>query len=464
MILRILNKDVPLRNLLFIVGEGLLIYLAVLTSAFLRFGSVHASFLSLEVLSKAMLITVVCQASLYFNELYNLKVTDSYIELGLRLTKAMGIASIVLAIIYYCFPSLFVGRGIYFISLLLLGLLVSSWRYAYNWVLKKKMLTERVLILGIGKLSREILDGINNRRDSGYQLAGVISMNSVPPQAMPAGIHVLHLKEDLYKFAELHDIKKIIVAMDDRRGKLPLEDLLRCKMQGITVIDGESFCEKLTGKILVDNINPSSFIFSDGFRKSRMIMLTKRITDFILATFGLLLTSPLILIITIATKLESKGPVIYKQERCGESGRVFELCKFRSMVDKAEATCGPTWAQDNDCRVTNVGRVLRKYRLDEIPQMWNVLKGDMSFVGPRPERPEFVQGLKEIIPYYVERHTVKPGITGWAQVSYGYGASVHDAMEKLKYDLFYIKHMSLLVDLFIIFRTTKIVLQQSGAR
>ena len=235
-------------------------------------------------------------------------------------------------------------------------------------------------------------------------------------------------------------------------------------MRGLTILEGESFYEKLTGRILAENINPSWFIFSEGFRKSKFRKFTKRVTGLLLSSLGLLLTLPLTVIIAIAIKLDSKGPVVYKQKRYGAHGLIFELCKFRSMIDNAEEACGPVWAQDNDCRITRVGKILRKFRLDEIPQMWNVLKGDMSFVGPRPERPEFVKELEQIVPYYSERHTVKPGITGWAQVSYGYGASVEDALEKLKYDLFYIKNMSLLMDFTIILRTIKIVFLGNGAR
>jgi len=402
--------------------------------------------------------------SLYFNELYNLTVTDTYLELGLRLTKSIGIASIVLAITYYCFPSLMVGRGIFFISLVFLVFLIASWRYAYNSVLKKRMFTERILLLGSGELSHKILHEINGHQDSGYQIAGVISTNCGSIRSVLPDIPVFNLNHNLYDLAESQQIKKIVVAMGDRRGKLPIKELLRCKMNGCTVIEGDSFYAKLTGKILAENVNPSWFVFSDGFRSSRLTRFTKRMTGIMLSSIGLLITLPLSFIIAVAIKLDSTGPVFYNQERCGEGDRTFNLYKFRSMIDNAEAVCGPTWAQDDDCRITRVGRVVRKFRLDEIPQMWSVLKGDMSFVGPRPERPEFVKMLEEIVPYYAERHTVKPGITGWAQVSYGYGASVEDALEKLKYDLFYIKNMSLFMDLTIIAKTLKIVLKTSGAR
>ncbi|NVM21505.1 MAG: TIGR03013 family PEP-CTERM/XrtA system glycosyltransferase [Desulfobacterales bacterium] len=464
MILRIFNKNLPLRNLLFVTGEGALIYAAVIMAAYIRFGSTHASFLSGEVLGRALLVMVVCQACLYCNELYNLKVTDTYLELGLRLTKAMGVASILLALIYYCIPSLLMGHGIFFISLAFLILLVFSWRYAYNWVLKKKMFTESVMILGAGRLCREIIKEIKGRLDSGYRVAGVISAHSTSRSDFLQDIPLFSMNETLCELAESLRSKKIIVAMDERRCKLPTEDLLRCKMKGIEISEGESLYEELTGKIFVEKLNPSWLIFSDGFRKSRITRFTKRAVGLIVSSTGLLITSPLIALIVLAIRLNSKGPVIFEQDRCGEDGRIFKLCKFRSMIDNAEVATGPRWATEDDCRVTSVGKILRKYRLDEIPQMWNVLRGDMSFVGPRPERPEFVKKLAKTIPYYSERHTVRPGITGWAQVSYGYGASVQDALEKLKYDLFYIKNMCLAMDLMIIFKTAKIVLLKSGAR
>jgi sugar transferase (PEP-CTERM system associated) len=467
MILRIFKKDLPLRNLFFVVGEGALIYAAILIAAFLRLGGTHASFLSGEIFAKALLIMVVCQTCLYYNELYNLRVTDTPLELGLRLTKAMGIASIVLAVVYYCIPSFRMGRGIFFISLVFLILLVVSWRFGYNWILRKQMFTEKVMILGRGKLFQEIIDEVTYCPDSGYQISGIISMNSVTPSTFPQGIPHFDMNSTngtLCELAESMQAKKIVVAMDERRGNLPTEELLRCRMKGIQVLEGETLYEQLTGKVFVEKLNPSWFIFSDGFRKSRTTPFTKRATGLVVASVCLLLMLPLIGIIALAIKLNSKGPVIFKQDRSGEGGRVFKLCKFRSMIDNAESACGPRWAEDDDSRVTRVGRILRKYRLDEIPQMWNVLKGDMSFVGPRPERPEFVKKLAETIPYYRERHTVKPGITGWAQISYGYGASVEDACEKLKYDLFYIKNMSFIMDLIIMFKTAKIVLLKSGAR
>lgn len=464
MILRVFNKDLPLRNFLFVVGEGILIYVAVLGAALLRLGSMDTYLLSGQVLGKALLIMVTCQSALYYNDLYNLKVTDTYLELGLRLIKAIGFASIVLAIIYYIFPSVMIGGGIFFTSLVFLVFLVVPWRFVYNWVLKKKMFSERVVILGIGQLCREIIDEINDRRDCGYQLLGVVGADSASSPNPSLNAPFFSTNGTMYEMARQLGAAKIIVAMEEKRGYLPTDDLLRCKMEGIKVLEAETFYEELTGKLFLEKLNPSWLIFSQGFRKSPITRFTKRFTGLSLAAIALLFSAPLMLIVALAIKLDSKGPVFFRQNRCGQGDHVFELLKFRSMIDKAEEDGSPRWASDRDWRVTRVGNIIRKYRIDELPQLWNVLKGDMSFVGPRPERPEFVKDLKKVIRYYSERHTVKPGITGWAQVSYRYGASVDEALEKLKYDLFYVKNMSLAMDMMIMFKTIKIVLLQYGAR
>lgn len=464
MILHTFKRDLPLRNLLFVLGEGILIYVAVLTAALIRFGNFNDSFLSGDVLSKALVVMVVCQICLYYNELYDLRVTDTYLELGLRLTKALGIASIVLAVVYYFIPNFIIGHGIFFLSLILLTLLVVSWRYSYSWVLKRRMFTERVMILGSGSLSEEIIKEMRGRRDSGYQVVGLVFTNSASSSSIPHDIPVFSISQPLCELADSLRVKRIIVAMDERRGMLPAGELLCCRVKGIEIVEGETLYEKLAGKIYVEKLNPSWLIFSDGFHTTMTTRLMKRAVGLVTASLGLVLTMPLIALIAVAIKLDSRGPVFFKQERCGNGNRVFSLYKFRSMIHNAEEGTGPCWAVDDDSRVTRVGRILRKYRLDEIPQMWSVLKGDMSFVGPRPERPEFVKDLEQIIPYYSQRHSVKPGITGWAQVCYGYGASVQDAIEKLKFDLFYIKNMSLIMDLMILWKTAKIVLLKSGAR
>jgi len=268
----------------------------------------------------------------------------------------------------------------------------------------------------------------------------------------------------IHEVASQGNVDRIIVALEERRGKLPTEELLKCRMEGISVEEGIAFYEHLTGKLLIERTYPSFLIFSNGFSKSTYHRVAKALMDYVLSSVGLIISLPIIALVALAIKIDSCGPIFYRQERLGRNGKIFKLLKFRSMKNNAEEKTGPVWAQENDDRITRVGKIIRKLRLDEIPQMINVLRGEMSFVGPRPERPHFVEQLERKIPFYVKRFGVKPGITGWAQIEYPYGASQNDALEKLKYDLYYIKNMSIFSDLSIIFRTVRIVLFGRGAR
>jgi sugar transferase (PEP-CTERM system associated) len=283
-------------------------------------------------------------------------------------------------------------------------------------------------------------------------------------KGMSSDIEVIGDCSLLNKIANEGKVDRIVVALEERRGALPTEALLKCRMEGISIEEGVSFYERLTGKLFIDRIYPSFLIFSDGFANSDLNRLMKAVMDYFLASVGLVICLPLIPLISLAIRIDSSGPVFYRQERAGKNGKVFNLLKFRSMKENAEEETGPVWAQENDKRVTRVGRIIRTLRMDEIPQMINVLKGEMSFVGPRPERPHFVDQLTREIPFYEKRFVVKPGITGWAQVEYNYGASKDDAIEKLKYDLYYIKNMTVFSDLIIGFRTARSVLFGKGAR
>jgi sugar transferase (PEP-CTERM system associated) len=270
--------------------------------------------------------------------------------------------------------------------------------------------------------------------------------------------------EDIPSLVQQYEVDRIVVGLTDRRGQLPIAELLQAKLSGVYVEDATSMYERLTGKILIDDLKPSWMIFSDGFVVSRWTRMLKRGLDVALSSVGLLLSTPLMLLTAIAVYLDSPGPILYSQERVGERGRIFTVYKFRSMRADAEEDGTPQWARDGDDRVTRVGRFIRTARLDEMPQLWNVLRGDMSFVGPRPERPYFVEQLAREIPFYQQRHAVKPGVTGWAQVKYQYGSTIEDAMEKLRYDLYYIKHLSVALDLSIVFDTVKVILFGRGAK
>jgi len=464
--IRLFHQYFSLTSFAFVLGEGLLIYWAVFWAAYFIF-SMDLELLSIQpmVWLKILLITIITQLSLYFNDLYEKKSIDNYIDLFTRLIQSIGITSIVLAIIYFLFPSTMIGRWIFFISIIFLLLLLVSWRLLYSLVMRRKFFAEKTIILGFGELARDILHEADSRRDLSYDIDSVIAPEgNNDTQDQFKGISVHYGFDNICDLVEAENAKNVIVALDEKRGLLPYEELLKCKVRGINIIDGEGFYERITGKLLVERINPSWLIFSDGFVKSKTTRLVKRVVGFTGAFLGLIILLPFIALVALAIKLETRGPIFFIQERVGENREIFNLLKFRSMKADAEESSGPVWASDDDPRITRVGKIIRKLRIDELPQMWNVLKGEMSFVGPRPEREYFIQELEKKVPFYRERFTVKPGITGYAQVLYPYGASEKDALEKLKYDLYYIKNMSLILDLMVIFKTIKIVLLGRGAR
>ena len=464
--LRILKQYYPIRNVFFILGEGFAIYFAVLIATWLHNSNIASYHFVIS--RKALLITMVCIVSLYFNDLYNLKITNNFKELTIRLLQSLGISSIILSAVYFIYPGTIIGERAYIVSIIIAVLLIFVWRIAYYFILENGIFNQKVALMGSGDLAKNIYNEIYDTRDCGYEIKLLISENS--PNQEPNEnntVPTIRLNDGrnlLKKETSALNIKKIIVALKEKRDCFPLKALLDCRVGGIDVIDGNSFYEMLTGKLSVEQINPGWLIYSEGFRHSHLKRLLKRTIDIIISFAMILLLLPLIVFLAIIIKMGSKGPTIFSQERVGEKRKPYRMYKFRSMIDDAERQSGPKWAEDDDPRTTSIGKFIRKWRLDEIPQLWNVLKGDMSFVGPRPEREFFVKELEKKIPYYSKRFTVKPGLTGWAQVSYGYGSSVGDATEKLKYELFYIKNMSTFMDLVITLRTIKTVLFGKGAR
>jgi len=464
MILKIFNKYIPVYKLAFFFLESLFIIGMVILGTYLRFISDTSIFLTYEDLfAKALLIVMTVQLSLYYFDLYDFKTFRSNLELIVRLFQSLGVSSIVLAILYYLIPMLIIGRGIFLISLGFMAGVIISWRILYNHILKTKQLDQKIIIVGSGLLAKNVAKEIIGRADTGFKIIGFITENPERIGEKLVNPSIIGDQTQILDIATREKVNRIIVALGERRGKFPEAQLLECKIKGIAIEEGIAFYEHLTGKLQVENLRPSFLIFSEGFKKPKLTMWMKRLIGFSFSSVGLILLSPLILIISILIKIDSRGPVFYQQERTGQNGKVFKLLKFRSMVENAE-TNGPVWAEREDNRVTRVGRWIRKWRLDEIPQMFNVLKGDMSFVGPRPERPFFVEQLRKEIQFYDQRFSVKPGITGWAQIKYRYGASKDDALEKLKYDLYYIKNLSSLLDVIIIFETVKVVLFGKGAR
>ena len=458
--LRLFKQYYPIRNAIFVLGEGAFIFLSVILAAGFMLGEtefhIHA------IVFKALLISTTCQVCLYYNDLYDLKITDTIVEMGIRLLQALGVSAIFLAAVYFIFPSFIINRGIFLVSIGFIIVFVITWRLAYTQILNRGLFNQKIIILGSSETAKEIAKRIMGKTDSGYEIGALLSENKKEKLADEEQSIGRESYDDIAGLAMQKGVKKIVVALKEKRGTFPVEQLLKCRVNGIEVIEGNSFYEMLTGKLIVEQINPSWLIFSHGFQKTWSQKIVKRTTDIVLSALMLIVLSPFILLVAIIIKLDSKGPVLFSQERVGEKHKPYVVHKFRSMRSDAEKDTGPVWAKENDDRITRVGNFIRKWRIDELPQLWNVLKGEMSFVGPRPERDHFVKQLTEIIPYYRERFTVKPGLTGWAQVSYGYGATVEDAIEKLNYDLFYIKNMSILMDLMIVARTVKTVIFGHG--
>jgi len=464
MILRIFDQYIPVRKIAFFFLESVFIGGMVILGAYVRFLGYPAGFYHYEYLILKALVIVACvQLSLYYFDLYDLKAFRRNIELGIRLLQSLGVSSILLAFLYYLFPLLIIGRGIFLISLGFMGVVIVSWRIVYNHILKTRQLDQRIMIIGSGPLAKNIGKEIVEGVDTGFKVIGFITDQPERVGEKLENPSMIGDPSQILDMATKEKVDRIIVALEERRGNFPVAQLLECKMRGMAVEEGIEFYEHLTGRLQVESLRPSSLIFSEGFKKSKLTMWARRVAEFTLSVIGLILFSPIFLVISVLIKIDSRGPVFYKQERVGERGKIFKLLKFRSMVEDAEAN-GPVWAEQDDKRNTRVGRWMRKWRIDEIPQMFNVLKGDMSFVGPRPERSFFVEKLRKEIPFYDQRFSVKPGVTGWAQIKYPYGASKEDALEKLKYDLYYLKNLSLLYDLLVIFETIKVVLFGKGAR
>jgi sugar transferase (PEP-CTERM system associated) len=455
--MQLFNRSVSPRGLTAFAFENLLVFGSLALAVRLN-GSAEL----MDVAWKLVVITAVCQLCFYYVDLYDFSIVHSRRELVVRLLVASGTVALLLAAASLVVPWLLLGHRIVVSSLVFILVAMFAWRLVFIHV-GRSALSERLLIVGTGPAARRVARLILDQHEYPYELVGFIDEDPAMVGRSVVNPRVLGTPADIERIVREYGVGRIVVGLADRRGRLPIDELLSAKLAGVRVEDPETVFERLTGKILLDDLKPSWLIFSDGFRARRLTRLVKRSLDVALATVGLAIASPLVLLTALAVRLESEGPVLYAQDRVGEHGRVFTLYKFRSMrVDAEQGT--PVWATEGDDRVTRIGRFLRLSRLDELPQLWNVLRGDMSFVGPRPERPFFVEQLAEVIPYYRQRHAVKPGVTGWAQVRYRYGSSIEDAREKLRYDLYYIKHLSIVFDLTIVFDTVKVIVSAKGAQ
>jgi len=456
----IFKKYYPVRNLLFVFGEGFLIFLIINGVLIAWIGRVDFQEFLYFYVFRAFIVTFVFQICFYYFDLYDLNIIPTFADHMLKVLQTFGFACILLAFIYFLFPFLVISSKIFWCLLLAVGLAVSCWRFLYFKILERRMFVQPIALIGTGKFAEEIVNAIENKNDSGFKIVAFVGKKDSP--ALSDGIPVFNEIKGLQELCENRAIGKIVVALDEKRG-IPLHELIPYKFLGIEILDAARFFEELTGTIPVKRVNPSWLVFSEGFYVGRLKRMLKRTIDIMAASSVLLISLPFFVMSAIIIKLESPGVIFYRQERVGENEKIFTIIKFRSMRQDAEEK-GPVWASTDDQRVTKFGRFIRKTRIDELPQLINVIKGDMSFVGPRPERPVFVKELEIKIPFYSNRHIVKPGITGWAQVSYPYGASLEDAVHKLEYDLYYIKHLSIAMDLLTIFLTIKVVLFQKGSR
>ena len=452
------------RTILLLFVEAMLLFGGLVIAVYVRMGAVDAedALISRHGFYKAALATLFCLTSFYLFDLYDFVVMRDRRELVLRMLQALGLAWIALALMFYALPQVMIGRGVTLISLPLALLLMVGWRLSIHWFLGHPELGERILIVGSGEFAVEIAKETLQRKDAGYRVVGFVDNDPALVGKSLINPKVIGLTSELASLVRRENIDRLVVAINDRRGQFPTQELLKLSLSGdVTIEESASFYERLTGRVLLDMIRPSWLIFSSRGRRARINEIARSAMHRIIALVGAILSLPIAIFTAIVIKLESRGPVLYKQERVGKNGRPFRLMKFRSMRTDAEKD-GPVWAKTDDERMTRVGRIIRRVRVDEIPQFWNILRGDMNFVGPRPERPHFVAQLAQEIPYYEQRHLIAPGLTGWAQINYPYGASIEDAKQKLQYDLYYMKNQNVALDATIMFETIKTILFGKG--
>ena len=465
--IRLFKHYVPASILLLAMAEALILLSSMHVGVSLRFitthpGDIHSvGFLA----PKAVIFTVVILGIMTAFGLYQRHSAEQgpWADF-IRVTASFFVGLIAMILIFYAFPDLYLGRGAFALAFLYAFVAILVARVLFMKFADHTALRRRVLLVGSGSRAAKVQTLEKDATGKvQFNLVGCLPLSNENGDYNKT--RILPDQGSILSVARKYKVDEIVVGVRERRnGGMPTSQLLECKLAGIEVIDLPSFFERQMGHIQLESLNPSWMIFSDGFQRSSMKDITKRVFDIAVSSLLLLLTLPVFLLTALLIWLESGSPILYRQERVGEHGRVFEVLKFRSMRQDAERDGVPQWAKKQDARVTRVGKVIRMLRIDELPQIFNVLKGDMSFVGPRPERPYFVDELSKKITYYPSRHTVKPGITGWAQIRYPYGATVEDALQKLQYDLYYVKNHTLFLDLIILLQTAQVVLFGKGAR
>jgi sugar transferase (PEP-CTERM system associated) len=459
--IKVFNQYVPIRLPVLLITESALILL-VWAFVALLFGVWDATTYPYFVLH-ALVATAICQLCLSYGDVYDLRSVGTPGEVFFRLVQALGAAMLLLGILLLFLPDVGLNSRVVETSILATVAVLLMWRVAVDRFTRTYGVRERVLLVGSSVGVRKLAREMGRRPDLSMRMVGIVSEKSSPSDLVD-GLPNLGVLPDLESIIDRVRPNRVILGLAERRQALPIDMLLKKRTQGLVFEEASALYQKITGKVPVESINPSELIFSDGFTQSWFRGAYSRLISIVGASLGLILFSPVMVLASIAIKLDSKGPVLYGQMRVGKNGQPFEILKFRTMSADAETQSGPTWAKERDPRITRVGGILRKLRIDEMPQFLNLLYGDMKFVGPRPERPHFVAQLSEEIPYYDLRHSVRPGLTGWAQVKFAYAATIEDTREKLEYDLFYIKNASFWLDLLILFRTVKIILFRTGAR
>ncbi len=457
------NRFFPIRSAVCFLVEGGIILLSVMISYHILNEGEPGTVTFHNALARGVVIAVFCQACMYLLDLYDLKIYQTVSEIFFSLIFAVGFLCIGIGLISYIVPGFGVGGKMYYLTVLFITILLLAWRVSFGLYLEKMAPKENVLVVGTGDVARMVANELKLRERLGFRLLGFIGPLPDGDRRLTSMGSVLGDYSDLESVVREKKVKKIVVAIAERRGKYPVKEMLSLKVAGINVIEWPSYFERLSGRIPIDSLAPSFFIFNEGFRKSQSVLVIRRIFSVVTASCLILLLSPVLLVIAILIRFDSPGKVLYSQIRVGQKGKHIRIYKFRSMIENAEVNGKAQWATKDDPRVTRLGRILRRARLDELPQLFNVIKGDLDIVGPRPERPEFVQKLEELIPYYSLRHTVKPGLTGWAQVMFTYSGTFEESKEKFQYDLFYLKNLSIKLDMLILFQTLKIAILGRGA-
>jgi sugar transferase (PEP-CTERM system associated) len=465
--MRIFNRYFSVYDFVLVLGDIIVILLATL--------AVRVAISSFEISAnpewvfwsfQAVAVTMIVIVSFYYSDLYAIDQTLSIRELVLRLMSGVGIACVLIAVVSYPIPRF--GKTLYASQMTLMVLSLCAWRVGLMRVIERARIHARVLVIGLQAIGKLVAEELLRQKKLGMQVVGFVGQST--GQLTLAYGNPIRVSLPVYQPSQLMDLfeqnnfNRILLAGADSCSDVLGRELVTLRARGVAMEDCHTFYERLVSKIAIADLSPDWIVRCKGFRRDPLIMFTKRVIDIIVSAIGLLVSAPITLLTAVVIKLDSPGAMFYRQERVGQNDEPVTIYKFRSMRESAEANGGPVWAAEDDPRVTRVGKIIRKLRIDEIPQMINVLKGEMSLVGPRPERPFFVQTLNKRIPYYSLRHSIKPGITGWAQICYPYGDSEDDAIEKLQYDLYYMKNMSPLFDLQIMFESLKVVLLGKGAR